>query len=280
MLLGVFERSPRRSTWVGVGAAATLLGVAAAQPAAGQADRLAWSARRSSASRGVPGRLARENAIRNPARTASTAAALMIGLALVSFVAVFAAGLKGSIDDAIDKTITGEADRLQRRRVLGHPDRRPSTRSRRSTGSRSPRRCATRRTTSRAVGQGLPHPDRPGDRRPGAPLDWKEGSQELLTDMGPNDAVIDDEVGRGQRDRRRRHVRRQDGVRQGDRLHGHRDVHRQHRLHRRLRRLRRQRRRLRRGQRVPTSSSRSSRRRRRRPCRRRSTTRLARSSRP
>ena len=58
--------------------------------------------------RGIPGRLARENAIRNPARTASTAAALMIGLALVSFVAVFAAGLRGSIDDAIDKTIAGE----------------------------------------------------------------------------------------------------------------------------------------------------------------------------
>ena len=58
--------------------------------------------------RGIPGRLARENAVRNPGRTASTAAALMIGLALVSFVTVFAAGLKGSIDDAIDKTITGD----------------------------------------------------------------------------------------------------------------------------------------------------------------------------
>ena len=32
----------------------------------------------------------------------------MIGLALVSFVTVFAAGLKGSIDNAIDKTITGQ----------------------------------------------------------------------------------------------------------------------------------------------------------------------------
>ncbi len=32
----------------------------------------------------------------------------MIGLALVSFVTVFAAGLKGSIDDAIDKTVTAE----------------------------------------------------------------------------------------------------------------------------------------------------------------------------
>jgi putative ABC transport system permease protein len=37
---------------------------------------------------GAAGRLARENSIRNPARTAATAAALMIGLALVAFVAV------------------------------------------------------------------------------------------------------------------------------------------------------------------------------------------------
>ncbi len=36
--------------------------------------------------RGVTGRLARENATRNPGRTATTAAALMIGLALVTFV--------------------------------------------------------------------------------------------------------------------------------------------------------------------------------------------------
>ena len=47
------------------------------------------------------GRLARENAARNPQRTAATAAALMIGLALVVFVAVFAQGLKTSFVDAL-----------------------------------------------------------------------------------------------------------------------------------------------------------------------------------
>ncbi len=45
---------------------------------------------------GASGALARENAIRNPARTASTAAALMIGLALVTFVAALGAGLLDS----------------------------------------------------------------------------------------------------------------------------------------------------------------------------------------
>ncbi len=47
------------------------------------------------------GRLARENAARNPQRTAATAAALMIGLALVVFVAVFAQGMKTSFVDAL-----------------------------------------------------------------------------------------------------------------------------------------------------------------------------------
>ena len=45
-----------------------------------------------------PGLLARENAMRNPGRTATTAAALMVGLGLVVFVAVFANGLKASFD--------------------------------------------------------------------------------------------------------------------------------------------------------------------------------------
>ena len=57
--------------------------------------------------RGLTGRLARENSQRNPSRTAATAAALMIGLALVSFVTVFAAGLKASIADAIDRSFQG-----------------------------------------------------------------------------------------------------------------------------------------------------------------------------
>jgi putative ABC transport system permease protein len=53
------------------------------------------------------GRLARENAQRNPSRTAVTAAALMIGLALVTFVAVFAAGLKSSVAQVVDENFAG-----------------------------------------------------------------------------------------------------------------------------------------------------------------------------
>jgi putative ABC transport system permease protein len=56
---------------------------------------------------GVSGRLARENSVRNPRRTASSASALMIGVALVAFVTIFAAGLKGSINRAVDQNFSG-----------------------------------------------------------------------------------------------------------------------------------------------------------------------------
>ncbi|MGH3036811.1 MAG: ABC transporter permease [Gaiellaceae bacterium] len=54
---------------------------------------------------GSAGQLARENAIRNPSRTAATAAALMIGLALVSVVAVLGASLRDSANAAVEKQI-------------------------------------------------------------------------------------------------------------------------------------------------------------------------------
>lgn len=57
---------------------------------------------------GLTGRLARENSQRNPSRTAVTAAALMIGLALVSFVTIFASGLNSSVTKVIDQDLKGE----------------------------------------------------------------------------------------------------------------------------------------------------------------------------
>jgi putative ABC transport system permease protein len=60
------------------------------------------------AARGTTGRLARANTTRNPARTAATSAALMIGVGLVAFVAIFAAGLKQSFLGAIDRTLQGD----------------------------------------------------------------------------------------------------------------------------------------------------------------------------
>lgn len=56
----------------------------------------------------VSGRLARDNTVRNPGRTAATASALMIGLGVVVFVAVFAQGLKSSFVDSFDKVVRAD----------------------------------------------------------------------------------------------------------------------------------------------------------------------------
>src|SRR5438270_2290721 len=88
---------------VGVAAFLVFVGVAMLSPlVAGPAARvLGWP---SAHLRGITGELARENATRNTRRTASTAAALMIGLALVTFVSTFGASAKSSFASAIDRT--------------------------------------------------------------------------------------------------------------------------------------------------------------------------------
>jgi putative ABC transport system permease protein len=50
---------------------------------------------------GVAGELANANSVRNPSRTASTAAALMIGLTLVTVVAVLGAGMRNTVESAV-----------------------------------------------------------------------------------------------------------------------------------------------------------------------------------
>ncbi len=57
--------------------------------------------------RGITGRLARENSIRQPGRTLVTAGALTVGLALVAFVAVLADGTKATIDQAVSRSFAG-----------------------------------------------------------------------------------------------------------------------------------------------------------------------------
>ncbi|HYX89055.1 MAG TPA: FtsX-like permease family protein [Gaiellaceae bacterium] len=84
-----------------------LLGVAGFAPAlvAGLTKLLGFPARTLG---GPAGQLASSNAVRNPARTASTAAALMIGLALVSFVAVLGKGVQGSVQRALHEQMNAD----------------------------------------------------------------------------------------------------------------------------------------------------------------------------
>jgi putative ABC transport system permease protein len=55
---------------------------------------------------GIAGELANANSVRNPSRTASTAAALMIGLTLVTVVAVLGAGMRNTVESAVTDQVT------------------------------------------------------------------------------------------------------------------------------------------------------------------------------
>ncbi len=57
---------------------------------------------------GAAGRLASGNAVRNPSRTAATAAALMIGIALVAFIATLTNGMKASNREAIEEQVIAD----------------------------------------------------------------------------------------------------------------------------------------------------------------------------
>ncbi|WP_372350626.1 ABC transporter permease [Streptomyces sp. KL116D] len=58
--------------------------------------------------RGVTGGLARRNALRSPKRTAATAGALMIGVAVVSLFTVFGASLKATMDQTVSRSFAGD----------------------------------------------------------------------------------------------------------------------------------------------------------------------------
>jgi putative ABC transport system permease protein len=92
---------------MGVGALLVFIGVAlfASKLVPGLATVLGWPTARVG---GVAGQLARGNAKRNPQRTASTAAALMIGLALVTLVAVLGQGIRSSFTGAVDKIFVSD----------------------------------------------------------------------------------------------------------------------------------------------------------------------------
>jgi putative ABC transport system permease protein len=98
---------PGRPLLVGAGAAVIFLGVAALGPViARPASRLLGAPL--PALKGMAGTLARENAVRNPKRTSTAAAALMIGVSLVAFIAIFGSSMKRSLTADVDKTFTGD----------------------------------------------------------------------------------------------------------------------------------------------------------------------------
>lgn len=107
LLAGLFADGGNKLANVGSGAVIVFFGVAALGPVfARPLSRLLGAPL--PRLRGITGTLARENALRNPKRTASTAAALMIGVGLVGFITIFAASTKASIDASVDRAFSGD----------------------------------------------------------------------------------------------------------------------------------------------------------------------------
>ena len=172
---------------LGIGVLGVFVGVAMIAPSLARplAVVLGWPATRIG---GVAGRLARSNATRNPGRTASTAAALMIGLALVTAVAVLAQGLRVSFEGAVKTEFHADY-------ALTSEDGFTPT----STASASALRRADVATTVAGV--------RAGDGRafgkttqvtgldPGLSrlliLSWKEGTNASMEGLGARGAIID-----------------------------------------------------------------------------------------
>jgi putative ABC transport system permease protein len=107
LFVGLFGAVDNALLLVGIGAAVLFVGVAVLGPLiAVPVARLVGAP--IARLKGVTGALARENSLRNPKRTASTASALMIGVALVGFITIFAASARASLDDIIDRTFRGD----------------------------------------------------------------------------------------------------------------------------------------------------------------------------
>lgn len=107
LALGLFGNIGNGLQWLGAGTLATFIGVAMLAPLVVRPLAQAFGAPLGRL-KGVTGKLARGNAARNPGRTASTAAALMIGLALVCFAAVLASSLKATVDATLNEVFKAD----------------------------------------------------------------------------------------------------------------------------------------------------------------------------
>ncbi len=92
---------------VGVGAIGLFVGVAMLAPSVAR-PLSSVLGRPLAAVLGVAGKLGRENSMRSPRRTAQTASALMVGLALVSAMAVFGASTSRSATSSVDNAISAD----------------------------------------------------------------------------------------------------------------------------------------------------------------------------
>ncbi|HYT81454.1 MAG TPA: FtsX-like permease family protein, partial [Actinomycetota bacterium] len=107
LMFGLLGGAANAAAMVGLGAATVFFGVAVLSPLIVRPVARFLGAPLPRVAR-ISGKLGRENAMRNPKRTASTAAALMIGLGLVAFVSIFAQSIKASSDKILGETLKAD----------------------------------------------------------------------------------------------------------------------------------------------------------------------------
>ena len=173
--------------WMGIGALLIFVGVAmfSARLVKPLALLLGWPASRIG---GAAGTLARDNARRNPQRTASTAAALMIGLALVTLVAVLAKGITATFEGAVNDIFTSDYA------ITAQNNFSPIPTSAADAAAKAPGVLAvgsTRAGEARIFGQTefiTAVDDQAGKV---LTLDWVQGSQAVLGSLGRDGAFVD-----------------------------------------------------------------------------------------
>jgi putative ABC transport system permease protein len=174
--------------FIGLGALLVFLGVAlfASKLVPGLATTLGWPTAKLG---GAPGALARGNAKRNPQRTASTAAALMIGLALVTLVAVLGQGIRSSFTNAVDDIFVSDyAITAQNNFSPIPPDAAQAVES--VPGVEAV--ASVRTGEARVYGEtDLVTAVTPNSGE-ALNLDWKDGSQAVFGELGANGAIVDD----------------------------------------------------------------------------------------
>ncbi len=107
LVFGLVREMENSTYWIGGGALSALLGTALTSPIVGRPviAGLGAAYRRVF---GAVGLMAEQNARRNPRRTAATASALMIGVALVTMMSVLGASAKATVDESIGRDVIAD----------------------------------------------------------------------------------------------------------------------------------------------------------------------------
>ena len=154
---------------------------------------------------GAAGGLARRNAMRNPGRTAATAAALMIGIALVAFSAVLGAGMRESTKGALEEQV--RADYV----IVGQDGWSPIDPDAAKAVAEVPGvevSTGLVQDRARAFGEKI-SVDGVDEARIASVFgfDWEEGSDDAYAELASGGAIVTDRVRRGPRPRDGRPLR-------------------------------------------------------------------------